>query len=269
MKNLLKLCIMLLMLVGFGVGHATTAKTLHVTTYTVVEGDILSAIVKKFPGTTLQTLAKTNDIANPDLIWANTILKIPQSHTVNSRKSASKEINVAKVKLSSLQHPISAVHGKSGPTCDAKHGLDQLGYPNTVRATFESERPRQNGQAVFESERLYFVNQGGNQYVFQVSKHCVFTKFVRVNGSRVTNTEPSDRGVAGVSTEIDAIPPPESTPRESLGAQFSRIKEAIEEVLGPPVDGPPQDVTPLAMALLKHRQLIKGTITTPDQNKQF
>lgn len=44
-------------------------------TYTVVRGDTLSAIASKF-GTTYQTLAAKNNIANPNLIYPGQVLKI-------------------------------------------------------------------------------------------------------------------------------------------------------------------------------------------------
>lgn len=254
MKNCLRLCMMLFMLTGFSVGYAASAETINSSTYTIVKGDVLSAIAKKFPGTTSQALAQANNIANQDLILPNTILRIPQTKTANSRETDAKKKHATNVKLSPLSRTTSAVAEKRELACDAKRGLDQLEYPNTVRTTFESAQPWQNEQAVFTSEQIYFASQGGSQYVFQISKHCIFTKFVQANGSSITNREPSDRSRAGVSTEIDTIPPPELTSRKSLGEQWRELSDAIKEVLGPSDDRQAQNVALLTMALFRHHQ---------------
>ena len=54
---------------------ATTPQPPTTGTYTVVRGDTLSSIAAKF-GTTWQTLASLNNIANPNLIYAGQVLKV-------------------------------------------------------------------------------------------------------------------------------------------------------------------------------------------------
>lgn len=72
----------------------TPAPAVYGSTYTVQRGDNLSAIAAKF-GTTYQAIAALNGIANPNLIFAGQVLKVPggspapapaaaQSYTVQS-----------------------------------------------------------------------------------------------------------------------------------------------------------------------------------------
>ena len=51
------------------------------TVYTVVRGDTLSGIAKKY-NTTYQKLAKYNNISNPNLIIVGQKIKIPSTNTV-------------------------------------------------------------------------------------------------------------------------------------------------------------------------------------------
>lgn len=57
-------------------------------TYTVKSGDTLSAIAKRF-GTTVQSLVKLNNIANPNLIYPNQVLKL--SETVQAPSESDNE----------------------------------------------------------------------------------------------------------------------------------------------------------------------------------
>lgn len=73
---------------GFGKGSNTgtgttntiptvnTSTTIKATSYTVKKGDTLSEIAAKY-GTTYQTLASYNGIANPNKIYAGQVIKIP------------------------------------------------------------------------------------------------------------------------------------------------------------------------------------------------
>lgn len=63
---------------GFAKAATTSATTTskQEQTYTVAKGDTLSAIAKKY-GTTYQKLAQYNGIANPNIIYAGQIIKIP------------------------------------------------------------------------------------------------------------------------------------------------------------------------------------------------
>jgi stage VI sporulation protein D len=47
-------------------------------TYTVQSGDTLSKIAKRF-GVTVDAIVKANNIANPNLIKAGQVLKIPKN----------------------------------------------------------------------------------------------------------------------------------------------------------------------------------------------
>lgn len=241
MKILLKLCMMLLMLVGFGAAYAAQNETTSTTTYTVVKGDTLSAIAKKFPGTTWQTLARTNNIAKSDLIYPNTVLKITQANTVNFAK----ETQNVKAKPSHTPRTSSIKTKQHEAMCDMEYGLDQLKYPDTVRSAFISANSKQDEAATSLRERTYSVNEGGNEFVFQISKNCVYTKIVQTNEiPPVSREEQSDRSRVGVSSLLQ----PENTPGYAQDEEFRSIKHALEEVL------PNQDVTRLAVAVLRQRQ---------------
>ena len=56
--------------------------------YTVVQGDTLSGIAKRF-GTTYQELAKINGISNPNVINIGQIIKVPSSNSNNNKPSYS------------------------------------------------------------------------------------------------------------------------------------------------------------------------------------
>ena len=56
--------------------------------YTVVQGDTLSGIAKRF-GTTYQELARINGISNPNVINIGQIIKLPSSNSNNNAPSYS------------------------------------------------------------------------------------------------------------------------------------------------------------------------------------
>ena len=66
-----------------------------VNTYTVKSGDTLSGIAKKF-GTTVQNLVKLNNIANPNLIYPNQVLKISEAVQSTSKPSETTEEKIGK-----------------------------------------------------------------------------------------------------------------------------------------------------------------------------
>lgn len=73
---------------GFGKGSdagssSSSGTTTSETTYTVVKGDTLSGIASKY-GTTYQTLASYNGIADPDKIYPGQVIKIPNGSTSSS-----------------------------------------------------------------------------------------------------------------------------------------------------------------------------------------
>lgn len=208
---------MLLMLVGFNAAYAAQSETTSTTTYKVMKGDTLSAIAKKFPGTTLQTIAQTNHIINTNLIYANTILKIPEVSSANLRKTetvkAMSGIKGNKEKITSTPRTTLSKPNMHEDVCHTEHGLDRLRYPDPVRNAFISAIRKQNVSASSQQGRTYTLSEDGNQYVFQISEDCQFTKIVRRD------------------------------------EEYWNIKESLEEVLGPPYD-----VTRLTVAILRQRQ---------------
>lgn len=207
----LKLCLTLCIFSGFSPAYAAPIETTSTIMYKVVGGDTLSAIAKKFPGTTWQTIAQNNRITHADLIYPNAILVITQTDF------ASKEIrkNAQNVKTSLL--PLSRTSlvetVKRSERCDVKHGLDQLKYPTLVRNIFVSAHSTQGGETTFERERVYVAIENNLEYVFHISTNCIYTKLIRVTSiARKSSNEYIDRSVTGASKEFTPILPPEYTP---------------------------------------------------------
>jgi LysM repeat protein len=247
MKTLLKLCMMLFLLVGFGVAYAAPTETTNANTYTVAKGDTLSAIAKKFPGTTWQTLARTNNIIDVNLIYPNTILTI--TRTNSGAKEITKQTHRVKTTLSTASRAAYGKIKRLEVSCNTESGLEQLKYPHTVHTALKAKMLKQNEQATSLGERSYSVNEGAHEYVFQVTENCLYAKIVRMNELPVAPRDTqSDRTATGVSSESSPALPPEQTPRYAQDEEFRSIKHALEEVL------PDQDVTRLAVAVLRQRQ---------------
>ena len=71
-------------------------------THTVVKGDTLSAIAKKY-GTTVNYLAKLNNIANVNLIYVGQVLKISETVTVTTSKpNTTSNANATKVTITAF-----------------------------------------------------------------------------------------------------------------------------------------------------------------------
>lgn len=71
-------------------------------THTVVKGDTLSAIAKKY-GTTVNYLAKLNNIANVNLIYVGQVLKISEAVTVTTSKpNTTSNANATKVTITAF-----------------------------------------------------------------------------------------------------------------------------------------------------------------------
>jgi hypothetical protein len=204
-----------------------------------MKGDTLSAIAKKFPGTTLETIAQTNRITNTDLIYANTILKIPEANVANLSKTETvKAVRISKgdkEKITSTSRTTLNKPSTHEDVCRTEHGLNQLHYPDLVRNAFILAIRKQNVNASSQQGRIYTLSEGGDQYVFQISENCVFTKIV------------------------------------GRDEEYWNIKQSLEEVLGPP-----HDVTRLTVAILRQRQERRArpppdpeqTLATTTNNKE-
>ena len=66
--------------------------------YKIVSGDTLSEIAEKF-GTTVSELAKLNNIANPDLIYAGDTIKIPSNEEEEKKAAEAAKTEAAVEKL--------------------------------------------------------------------------------------------------------------------------------------------------------------------------
>ena len=74
--------------------------------YKIVKGDNLTRIAKEF-GTTVDTLVKLNNIANPNLIYADAELKIPKTEAEiaaddTAAKEAAAKVAAAKAKAAQV-----------------------------------------------------------------------------------------------------------------------------------------------------------------------
>ena len=123
---------------GYSKGSSNTSTTTESTsssttesssdiTYTVVKGDTLSEIAEKY-GTTYQTLASYNGIADPDKIYAGQVIKIPSG----SSSSSSNVITYRVVKGDTL----SKIASKYGTTWQKIYNdnKDKIGSnPNLIQ----------------------------------------------------------------------------------------------------------------------------------------
>ena len=85
-------------------------------TYTVISGDTLSGIAKKF-GTTYQELAQFNNISNPNVIKVGQVIKIPSKY---APKKSNEEIAQ------------EVINGKWGNGSDRKQRLTDAGYDYSI-----------------------------------------------------------------------------------------------------------------------------------------
>lgn len=92
-------------------------------TYIVERGDTLSAIAQRY-GTTYQTLASVNGIANPNLIYPGQTLKIPE----NTASSSSRTYTIRS------GDTLSAIAARYGTTVSAIAALNNIANPNRIYA---------------------------------------------------------------------------------------------------------------------------------------
>jgi LysM repeat protein len=246
---------MLFLLVGFGTAYAAPTETANANTYTVVKGDTLSAIAKKFPGTTWQILARTNNITDANLIYPNTRITITQTNS--DAKEITKQTHRVKTTLPTASRATYGEIKRPEVSCNTESGLDQLKYPHTVHTALKAKMLKQNEQVVSLSERSYSVNEDGNEYVFQVTKNCLYAKIVRTNEIPIASLdEHSDRTVVDTSSEFSPTLPPETTPgyvttqtqhvtsgslplkedEDDFEVQRMSIRRFLNKYVGPPHD---------------------------------
>ena len=96
------------------------------TTYTVKKGDTLSSIAKKY-GTTWQTLAKENNLSNPNYLKVGQKIKIPTKS--NAAKSQTKTVTYTVKKGDTL----SSIAKKYGTTWQAIAKENNLSNPNYLK----------------------------------------------------------------------------------------------------------------------------------------
>jgi LysM repeat protein len=241
-----------LMFVCFGAAYAAPSEAASPITYTVVKGDTLSAIAKKFPGTTWQMIAQRNNIAKSNLIYPNTVLTITQTHSV--QKVANNAKKTQALKLSATVQAARKETRKTGSVCDIARGLDQMKYPTAVHLAFISASKTRDTETGTAREQIYIADDGEQQYVFQVSKHCVYTKSIHTGSISeipfAQSGKQNDRIIVHISRVDQTALQQENTAQYSQAEEFSNIKHSLEEVLGPPYD-----LTQMSMAVLRHRQL--------------
>ncbi len=89
--------------------------------YTIVSGDTLSEIAEKF-GTTVSELAKLNNIANPDLIYAGDTIKIPSNEDETKKEEEAAKTDAAVEKLKAAKAAAAAKAEEKEET-EEKEGL--------------------------------------------------------------------------------------------------------------------------------------------------
>ena len=221
MKVLIRVCIILLMLLGFRVAYAENANTASGTTYIVKHGDTLDAIAKKFPGTTWQRLAAANNIANPNLIYPNTALRINTAKTAAaavdhpSRKRANVVTQAQPHKVIVPSRNAAAIMS-GGEECDTLRTLRaHRQLPDAVRTMFENSAPLRDGKAFFTQDYPHAVVYEDKEYLFEVSPHCISTLRTRTHRNTappLTDERNPDHGANARATAQCGLPPPENAP---------------------------------------------------------
>ncbi len=89
--------------------------------YKIVSGDTLSEIAEKF-GTTVSELAKLNNIANPDLIYAGDTIKIPSNEEEEKKAAEAAKTEAAVEKLKAAKAAAEA-KAKEETKEEEKEGL--------------------------------------------------------------------------------------------------------------------------------------------------
>ena len=97
-------------------------------TYVVQAGDTLSAIAVRY-GTTVQTLAELNHIANPNLIYVGEIIKLPVSDSVKSGASSKQHQTTYVVQSGDT---LSGIAAKFGTTVQNLVSLNGIANPNLI-----------------------------------------------------------------------------------------------------------------------------------------
>ena len=96
--------------------------------YTVVQGDTLSGIAKRF-GTTYQELAKINGISNPNVINIGQIIKVPSSNSNNNTPSYSSLMSYTVVQGDTL----SGIAKRFGTTYQELARINGISNPNLIK----------------------------------------------------------------------------------------------------------------------------------------
>lgn len=207
MKTLVKLLIVWCMLIGFGysaAANSASTETTDMVTYTINKGDSLTKIAKKFPGTTWRSIAKTNNIANANLIYANTTVRLP---VMSAKTATTPKVHIA-------VRPTQAVVSTPAPeaTCDVERGITLLHYPSQITTMIEESLSLVKPMS-FSDEHPFFIPGSDADYTFSVSPRCVYTKIVRMHAIAVQTPEVrSGRDETRASTTMPNLSPPEPTP---------------------------------------------------------
>lgn len=126
--------------------------------YKIQSGDTLTKIAKQY-GTTVDALAKTNNISNPDLIYAGNSLTIPGAEAPQSPTGNAIE-KKADVGVITSKDAISEIN-------DSKSFIDQK-YPNQQSAQVQQQPAQPTTQPTAQPDtgvekKAYFTNQIGQE----------------------------------------------------------------------------------------------------------
>jgi len=102
--------------------------------YTIKKGDNLTKLAKRY-GTTVSQLAKSNNIKDPNLIYAGAKLKVPGAASTRGDTARAQSNTRAQVKKSNVAtNRTDAVRAQSNPTARAMKSASASNKTDSVRA---------------------------------------------------------------------------------------------------------------------------------------
>ena len=137
-------------------------------TYTVVSGDTLSKIAKKF-GTTYQEIAQINGISNPNIIQVGQILKIPGSNSSNTSSPSpapSPSVSYTSYRVISGD-TLSKISQKFGTTYQELARINGISNPNLIQVGQVLKVPGNNSNPSSSPAPSSSSNSNSNNNVYK------------------------------------------------------------------------------------------------------
>lgn len=227
-------------------------------TYVIKRGDTLTAITKKFPGTTIAGIAEANGIKNPDLIYPEATLSLPKTSftTLATPQQTKAGMTPKEARVHAPQRTLAraATRSVSKTACDMAPILARLHYPPRVTEQFgKMMEARVDAKKGFPFSAT--VAHNGADYHLLFEGRCIATKLVDLRGvtlgEAAQDPTPHENTAALTPRQRVEIVTKDTEPREKARltdtafAQFlAQIKKELQEIMGPD-----EDVTPLVVLL--------------------